>query len=534
MNIFKKLSESKYIYIYSASLVTLIFLITRLPYFLNYPVIILSFDSASYVAAALELINFKAPLFDIRTPGYPLFLAIVWSISESIYFSSLIQSFLTLAVSLFFLKVIEKSYRSFTFLFAISLSAYISSSYFLILEPSVLTESLFTTFLILSTSFLISALKKGSNVSWLMFSVSVAVLIMVRPAGLYMVSVILIILIFFRINKYSLKYFLYLLIPFSVLILSLCLYNYVTLNSFTITPFGEANLAGVTILFMEPSESYPEKVNSAIKKTLDSIPRKNISTIKNSYNLSNLYNTFKDDFYRQINFADNLIKNDSTMTYMNIQPIFRKVSVDAIKNNPVIYAKFFICNFYYFFMNIRIPMSYFETLLTTYQKVYLEKNFVKDLESKKWKQLSSDKSFETIVKDFYNEQTGSERSNMGITITGDKKASFNPSILKTIYEYYEVSYNLIFRNILWLLLFFTVAFLSFKRLLKSGFKDINSFLIFLFPVMFISNAILVSLVESSLVRYSYTVEFVIFFSLPFLIILLSDKKNILKTNSQNI
>ena len=179
-------------------------------------------------------------------------------------------------------------------------------------------------------------------------------------------------------------------------------------------------------------------------------------------------------------------------------------------------------------------MSYFETLLTTYQKVYQEKNFVKDLESKKWKQLSSDKSFETIVKDFYNEQTGSERSNMEITITDDNKASFNPSILKTIYEYYEVSYNLIFRNILWLLLFFTVAFLSFKRLLKSGFKDINSFLIFLFPVMFISNAILVSLVESSLVRYSYTVEFVIFFSLPFLIILLSDKKNILKTNSQNI
>ena len=91
--------------------------------------------------------------------------------------------------------------------------------------------------------------------------------------------------------------------PFSFIILSLCSYNFSTLNKFTITPFGEANLSGVTILFMEPSEKYLSKVNEAIKTTLDSIPTKDINYVRNNNSITGLYEKFKNNFYRQMNLT---------------------------------------------------------------------------------------------------------------------------------------------------------------------------------------------------------------------------------------
>lgn len=81
------------------------FLITRLPYFMHYPVIVLSSDSASYIAAAFQLMELKAPLFDIRTPGYPLFIAAVWSLGKNFIAISLVQSVITYLSAVFFLAV---------------------------------------------------------------------------------------------------------------------------------------------------------------------------------------------------------------------------------------------------------------------------------------------------------------------------------------------------------------------------------------------------------------------------------------------
>jgi len=521
-----KVSNIKHAFLFGALLITLVFLITRLPFLLNYPVLVLSSDSASYCAVAFDIMNLEMPLFDIRTPGYPLFLSFVWMFSKTAYAVSLMQSLFTLAASLFLLLAFSRSYASLTILFAVAICGFISSSYYLLLESSILTEGLFTGMMMICSGFLVMALKEDKNYLWILFSMTSAVSILIRPAGLFLLGVMLCIILFFVINKYSFRYYISLILPFSVIIIALCIYNLFTLNKFTITPFGEANLMGATILYMEPSEEYPAIVNEAINNTLDSIPRMDLNLVRNSSDISKLYHTFNENFYRQVNLTENLMLLKPGLTFVDIQPIIRQISLDAIRKNPKVYLKFFVSNFLFFFNNIKIELSYFEQLAGVYKRSVVEKKYTKEIESGRWRQISSDKSDYETVKNFFDAEIARQNDLSNVSYNEKGDVELKPSILKSIFEIYDKIYNFVFRNLLWLVLFGSVLTLSIFKLWKSKFRNVDAFIPLLFCIIFLSKALLVSSVEVSLARYSYTVEYVIYFSLPFLFILLknSNKK----------
>jgi len=75
--------------------------------------------------------------------------------------------------------------------------------------------------------------------------------------------------------------------------------------------------------------------------------------------------------------------------------------------------------------------------------------------------------------------------------------------------------------------------LSIIILFKTKFSDPDAIIAFLIFMIFLSKALLVSMVESSLERYSYTVEFAVYFSIPFLLILIQNLKN-MKLKNKNI
>ncbi|MEP7146055.1 MAG: hypothetical protein ABI792_03490 [bacterium] len=528
---FARFTGTKNIFLYSSLLVTLVFLITRAQYFVFYPILVLSSDSASYCAAAFDILNFHIPVFDIRTPGYPIFLSLIWMISKTVYAVALAQSLFTLMSAIFFLWVINQTYRSLTLLFAISLSAFISSTYYLILEVSLLTEGIFVSMLLISSGLLLLALKKNKNSFWIMYSASVAIVILIRPAGIFLLAILLLIFIYFLFNKYKLRFYLMLAGPFSVIIFCLCFYNYLTLGLFTISPFGEANLSGVTVLFMEPSQEYPQFVNDAIKNTLDSIARTEINYVRNSSGISQLYHTFNNNFYRQVNLTENLMLADTNLNFVGIQPIIRKISTDAIKNNPKIYAKFILSNFLFFFNNVKIVVNYYEQLSNILRRSYIEKKYIKELESGRWRQISSDKLDNAEIHLFFKKETDKQNELEYVDIRDDGEIYLKQTFLKSLYEVYETAYNFLFRNFIWLILFSAVFVFSAYYLIKSRFRDVDAFVPFIFCVMYITKAILVSLVEVSLARYSFTVEFAVYFSLPFLILLLrKNKTNALITN----
>jgi len=516
-----------------AGIFLVFFFITRLPYYLYYPVDILSNDSASYIAAALSLLSSVTPLFDIRTPGYPVFLVMIWTFSKSIFAVSVMQSAFSFFTGVIVIFLFDKIYKKFTVLFACFLTVYMTSSYFLLFESALLTEGIFTNTLLICTALMMISVKENKNQYWAMFSGVAAILILIRPAGLFFVGIMILILFYFVLKKYRLIKYILLILPFTVIIISLCTYNFVTLEKFTVTPFGEANLSGVTVLFMETSDEYPDFVNSAIQQTLDSIPNKDKSYIKNYYGVTKLFNVFKDNFYRQMNFAGNLMGDDTAKKYMDIQPYMRIVSLDAIKKNPLIYLKFFSCNFIYFFKNLGIELKYFDQLLYNYNKNVVRELFIKELDKKKWLQISSDRSINDQVKSFLEYEIIRQKKLKYIIKDQNDDAAFENTIFKSIYECYENIYNFFFRNIVWYAGYFSMFILSIMIMLKTKFSDPDAFIAFLLFMIFLLKALLVSLVESSLERYSYTVEFAVYFSIPFLLILIMNLKN-MKIKTKNI
>lgn len=516
---------SKNIFIYSCLLVTFAFLVTRLPYFVDFPVIILSSDTSSYCAVALKMLDGKLPVFDIRTPGYPVFLFLIWTFSKSVFTVSLIQSFFTLASVFFFLFVINKTYKRFVFLFAIALVGYFTSPYFILLETAILSEGIYPGLFLINSGLMILALKDNKNMIWIAYSLSLAALILVRPASLFLIGIIVMIMFYFWINKFKLRNYGMLIFPFACVILLLCSYNYFTINKFTITPFGEANLSGATILFMEESPEYSEIENAAIRKTLEEISEKDILYVKNSSGISKLYYSFYNNFFRQLSLTENLMKQDTSLSYVDIQPVIRKISIDAIKKHPDVYAKFFYSNFLFFFNNVKVSMNYFDYLSVVFKKTILDDKYIKELDSEKWKQISGDKSDNEAVKKLLQPQISKLKSLENFEVNQNGNATIRETFLKKVYMLYSKVYDLVFRNLLWLILYGVVFCISIFLIFKTGFKSADVFIPFLFCMIYLMKAILVSLVESSLVRYSYPVEFVIYFSLPFLFILLYSLKS---------
>lgn len=520
ISVIKKFNNSEHLFLYCSIFVFLIFLITRLPYYIYYPIHSLTTDSASYSAIALKIIDGKAPLLDMRTPGYPLFISLIWIFTKNFTIVFLIQSLLTLFTSIIFLRALILFCRSLAILFTIAISVFISSSYYLLPEISLLSELLFVVFLMLNCSLLIFALKKGKIIFWLLYSASFAFLVLIRPIAMFIVPGFLLIIIFFIFNKYELKYYFALLAPAVLILFSLSLYNYFTIKKFTTSPISDLYIAGVTVLFMEESPEYPDKVNAAIKKTLDPISTKDKLYIKNSFDLSKFFRIYNDNIFQTWVLVDNLMEEDTTWTYMDIQPILKVISMDALKRRPDIYTKIVINNLYQSFNNISSTFNFYDEIPVSYWKNIVDKKFIKELEDKEWNQFYSGWEAPEEVKNLFLFQRECQLNLNYVENNSAEGINLKDTFLKRVYIFYEKVYNYLFRNILWMLIFFASFFLSIYEIIRTKFKDIYCFIPGVFSVIAISNALVVSLFGTAIVRYTYVVEFVIYLSLPFLILLI--------------
>jgi len=92
---------SKNNFLKGSFLIAIVFIITRAPYYFFYSSINVSSDSASYIAAAFDIINSRNVLFDIRTPGYPLFISMIWIFAKSYYAIAFVQSMIALMSGIF-------------------------------------------------------------------------------------------------------------------------------------------------------------------------------------------------------------------------------------------------------------------------------------------------------------------------------------------------------------------------------------------------------------------------------------------------
>lgn len=510
-------------FIYGSLLITAVFLMTRLHYFLYYPVMDISADSASYCAIALKLLDLTPPLLDMRTPGYPLLLTISFLISKNFVITYIFQSLITYISAIFFYRSLCIYYASVAIYFAAAISVFITSTFYLVLEYSVLSESLFVSLLMICCSCLVISFYNNRTINWILFSVSAALVIIVRPVGLFLLPVILVVLIFFFVNKYKSKNYIAVVLPVSILIISLCTYNYFTLKKFTISPAGDLSFFATTILYMEESPEYPSEINSAIKLTLDSIPKKEKAYVKDPKEIKKLFRIFNDNLFRSWRFVGFVMKENSSLTYMDINPYLVRITKDAIRRNPGVYTRIVISNLYQFLSNISDEMLLFDQLSRTYKRIYVDNYYVKILEDEYWEQFYSDKTSAAEVIDLYQKQVQDHGSFEYVKYSEDT-VSFQDTLLKQIYVYYEKICNYLFRNIIWMFIFLLTFIISTYKVINTKFRDPGFFIPFVFGIMFIVNALFISILGTSITRYSYTVEFILYFSIPFLIYLIKNFK----------
>src|SRR5215510_13526392 len=135
-----------------------LFVFSRLPFFLYYPLPITAPDTATYFWQLEKMEQGMWPTFEFRTPGYPLFWWLCRRISYDILFVIYAQSALTLFCINLILLLLSKYSPQYIVPATFSLAVHMSSPMHLAMDMFLLTESVFVNYMLLFFLFLYLAL----------------------------------------------------------------------------------------------------------------------------------------------------------------------------------------------------------------------------------------------------------------------------------------------------------------------------------------------------------------------------------------
>jgi len=488
----------------SFSLITAFFLVSRLPLFLYFPIPggYLATDCFEYFKAAFEMRNGQVPLFDIRTPGYPLFLLITSWIWDSALAIIITQNILTLIASLFLTHAVFANYRGLTYGAAAAMIFYLMSNNSVEADSNLLTNSLYTNLLIIFSGILIFCLNRNKYWAWL--SLCVGAIIYVRPSGLFLIPLVILIAIFLMVALRDKRAFMLLTIPAGVMLLSLSFYNLITLNKFSVSPWGGGNLAGVTITFMEEDSAYSLCENQVIAQIKNRIPVQDMSELNSDYSMGRFHIIYWDNYYLVVPFMKALIANCGYENYVGALPSIKKISYDAIGRYPEKYLTFVFTNLYHYIFHGNFEehqLFYYSETERRYDDMYVKRRSEQDLRFNfHVPELMPVSLKKYAYKEFYSAQDSSTFEN--------RFTALKNNLLFKLFDLYTLKINrVLLRNWFWPIALLGLFFISAVLLLTSRLSHQGALLVFVICGMNICSAIVVSLVEVSFYHYTYMTEF---------------------------
>lgn len=523
------------------------FSITRLPFFLYYPVVDLDGDSPYYYMNVDQIDKGMWPSFTIRTPGYPIFLKFVFLFFNKNISLIAIQNILSLLTSLFFIYVIHNVYsKRFKFLpllASIGMGAFISSSIHLISDTSYMTESLYVNFLVLFFALFILAVHSKTKITWILCSICMAAVILIRPSALFFILVFFIIIFFLFINSYKKKAVFIFAIPFIVILFLMSLYNYITIGSFSVSTFTENALISFTSTFLEKSQMYPPGVNEAIEKCQNRIKPAHKDIIENSWNYEKLSRVLKRYYNRNRKLVFSTLitheKEDSFSLYMKWRPILRKIALNSILIRPKICIKYIYSNLFTIFFHSMGDVDFYHVLKRRYLKALNYKKYftlsILNWDILRYKahplQLYSKKEYgSTITKDFpksFLKEYWDPKVFLKIKIKKIKRreAWMVPTFLQRVHQNFQALHRFLFRNNFWIFIFLFTLIFSFIRLLRSRFHHKNAFILFIMTLSALLHGVVVATAALPILRLIFPMNFVYYLSLFLLPIIIDFDSN---------
>jgi hypothetical protein len=500
-----------------ALILILVFLITRLPFFIHYPIVWIAPDSHSYLEIVSLIKLGRLPLFEARPPGYPLFIWLITNIIDRWVVVVVVQSLLFLTASLCLIYGVYSLRRSLSLLATLAMAGFLGSSHILIYETAALSESLYTTFLIFIFAFLLLGFGQCQARYFIMSSVSMGILISIRPAGLYMLVVYTVILIYMFWNKYKPRFIVGFLSPLLLLLFFWSTYNYFTLGRFSLILRGAYNMGSATAWFWEPDQSFPPAVNDVLSELPSDIKAIGVTdadqkTLIGSWDPDQLSPIFNKLYAPLVNKGWTHDRFVGISSDESADSIVRTVMITAIKKHPDLYAKFVWTNLYVFYKIIEVGKWDFYGNITT--RVV---GFYSDWDGG-FHPL--DHSFSGLYHNTYLDgQFSKEYSNIYhldfASVSGSGETAVVDLVdtpLKRLHMSLQPIQWMLFHQIFWVMAFFIVFGVSTLKLLISKGKHLGAFILFVMAITVIGASLITSLSEEVLERYAYPTQFIYYLS----------------------
>jgi len=484
-----------------AAFVVFIFLITRLPFFLYYPVVGISVDSVSYLSLVAALRNPGWTQFIMRTPGYPVFLWPFTFLPNPWLAAVFFQSILSLASALCLVYAVYRLRRLLALPAAVAMAAFVGDSQNLVYDTGIVSESLYTSAIILAVAFLFLAFAGSRRVCFSLASAFTAFTILVRPAGIYFAVIYIVVLAFLLWNRYSAGDVVRFLAPFPALLLLFCIYNYATLGHFVISPFAEANLAGATALYWEPDPRLPDFINKPLTDLpalyeKEGVTPEDLAILRSSWDPYSLAPLFQEQYNRLV-WVSGLGSGSAfgSRGYLFYRPYIREVSLLAIRKHPAFYAKFIWTNFVcFFFRNTRDRFEFYSAL-----KERITDEFI-----------TGKPEYLEIPPEIQRVFPPLPPAVQIVAAVDGREVVLAQHYLTRPHIVWQAKQWKYFLNSFWVWGYFVMLVMSGLRLLLSRGRHLGAFLLFALSLVALGAGLVVALLESAIDRYTCPTQFVFY------------------------
>jgi hypothetical protein len=496
-------SRHRAMWVGALALYGLCFAFSRAPYFAHYFAFRLDGDYGSYAWEAQKLLDGIWPDVAVRPPGYILFLAAYGAFSQSVYGLLLVQNLVTVLTGSLLIYSCWRWRPHLAVLCAVALVAAQFGGQSLNFDTSPQSDSLLGNFYTLSFACLVLGVACDQP-RWLSASsAAMALAIWTKPAGLFLAVIVALGVFFIWRNRGRATGFAprmwHFATPVVALLLSLSLYNATRADHFGVSSWGEMNVAGATMILWETDPSYPSTVNNDIERLHRFFDRGERNVVRASRDVDELYATF----YRGFNvlFTAGRIFPSTVASYSDERAWIRRVAVDSIWKNRDIYAKFVASNLWFYYTNRGRIVG---THTSFHRGVVPDRaRFMVDMRQR----LAGGEAywiFNHVGEDYLK---GPAEPLPGFVVTatpgGPPEIALKPSRLLAAYETVLAPFQVVFHSVVWTAVFVVVWAVGAFRWLFRG-SDLDAFLVVTMGAYVMGSAVLVSLVEMAIPRYSYS------------------------------
>lgn len=482
-------------FLFSVLLYIICFLATKLAYFLHYDIPGFCRDTFGYYYPVIAMLKGSLPVFDQRTPAYPLFLFGAEIAHLNTFQIFITQSLIGLAAIILCQYLVNRHLAFLNLPFLLTGLIFFSSGKSLFADTYINPIGLFTWAILLVAIVLLIAVSSNVVVHYFMLSLFCVAAIMLRPQAFFLVPILGVVFAF-NILKKNHRQNLALAVPLAVSIILLLSYNKLTFGSFSFSRFQVLPNIGSAIFFLDNSGEYSKETQAVIDSVSNSFSPEEKETIKNSWSYSKLSEIFTVENYNKFFlFWD---------VYQTKPDELKELAKNSRMKNLVPYFKFAVVNF----------INYFKVTASDYFFYYTELNrrratietgdhftFFKD----------SEDTFRLIFHEYADQILQKEKlDKTGIVTSDDYMSNFsNEKLWIKLNHYYQVLYTRIFYNYAWIFFFWT-AFLISVLLIVIKTYDTPLLLTQLFFAAVLMNYVLLSLTVPPVPRYIYPTEFFLY------------------------